>query len=282
MNYQQIYNNIIDNAKQLSSTKSRYRGDGNYYESHHILPRCMGGINAGTVLLTAKEHFICHELLCEIHPHNSKLQYAFWRMITGLINPEKNKKMGKNFRPSSNVYERMRKEVSRLRKESITPEQIERFRQLGLANKGCKLSEEHRRHISEDGKGRVQSDITKKKISEKNKGKLPWCAGKKLPRPSDEAIAKMLATRLSNGSYDYCSDETKLKRINTRIAKNNLKHTQETKDKISAANKGKGVGRKISADICLKKSISMQGKNKGTHKTIIIDEFGNQKIKMVR
>ena len=43
----------------------RRKGDGNYYESHHIIPKWMGGSNKkeNLVLLTAREHYICHYLL---------------------------------------------------------------------------------------------------------------------------------------------------------------------------------------------------------------------------
>ena len=58
--YTRWYQTIINRAK----LQTRHRQDGNYYESHHIIPKCMGGIEE--VLLTAKEHFICHLLLCRM------------------------------------------------------------------------------------------------------------------------------------------------------------------------------------------------------------------------
>ena len=44
-------------------------------EVHHIVPKCLGGSNKkeNLVELTAREHFICHRLLCEIYPKNKKL-----------------------------------------------------------------------------------------------------------------------------------------------------------------------------------------------------------------
>lgn len=78
MNYQRIYNQIIDRAKNRQL-------DG-YKEKHHILPRCMGGSNKkeNLVELTAREHFICHQLLVYIYPKNKQVAYAFWGMCNQL------------------------------------------------------------------------------------------------------------------------------------------------------------------------------------------------------
>jgi hypothetical protein len=74
MNYQRIYDQIIDRAKER-----KLEG---YKEKHHIIPKCMGGGNEkeNLVVLTAREHFICHWLLCRIYPENRKLGHAFWFM----------------------------------------------------------------------------------------------------------------------------------------------------------------------------------------------------------
>lgn len=58
MNYEKIYNQIIERAKLSNRIKSKE----NYFEKHHIIPKCLGGDNEkeNLVLLTAREHFICH------------------------------------------------------------------------------------------------------------------------------------------------------------------------------------------------------------------------------
>jgi hypothetical protein len=63
---------------------------GIYYEGHHIIPLCVGGTgrsgdknHPNIVLLTAKEHYIAHRLLCEIYPDSNGLKMAIWRMING-------------------------------------------------------------------------------------------------------------------------------------------------------------------------------------------------------
>lgn len=78
MNYQRIYNRIIENRK-----KHPAKG---YTEIHHIVPRSLGGsddIN-NTVALTAREHFVCHYLLAKIYeietPEWYKMNHAFLMM----------------------------------------------------------------------------------------------------------------------------------------------------------------------------------------------------------
>lgn len=78
MNYQKIYESIILNARN----KNRSRDDGNYYEDHHIIPKCLNGKDepGNKVLLTAREHFVCHKLLTYIYKGNYKIYHAFHLM----------------------------------------------------------------------------------------------------------------------------------------------------------------------------------------------------------
>jgi hypothetical protein len=107
MNYQIIYNQIIERAQ-----KRTLEG---YKEKHHILPKCLGGNDdeENLVELTAREHFLCHMLLCEIYPNNIKLYHALWMMS--------NVKKRKNFQYkdfiSSRQYERLKIKRSLLLKE---------------------------------------------------------------------------------------------------------------------------------------------------------------------
>lgn len=80
MNYQKIYDDIILNAQNLNRT----RKDGTYYESHHIIPKCLGGLDEeiNRVLLTSKEHFLCHKLLTYIYTKNRKIACAFHFMAS--------------------------------------------------------------------------------------------------------------------------------------------------------------------------------------------------------
>jgi hypothetical protein len=82
--YSRSYFSIIDKAKSKNRTKSLppyYEGP--YFESHRIIPECMGGTEE--VLLTAREHFICHWLLiyCYDGPAKHKMKHALWWLATG-------------------------------------------------------------------------------------------------------------------------------------------------------------------------------------------------------
>lgn len=79
MNYQRIYNEIVENAKN----QNRKKKQGIYYEKHHIIPKCKGGTNNknNLVLLTAREHFIVHKLLYKMFPYDDSLIFAYKTML---------------------------------------------------------------------------------------------------------------------------------------------------------------------------------------------------------
>lgn len=81
--YSKWYYSIVAKAK----SQNRVKGSGVYYESHHIIPSSLGGNNKITnkVLLTFKEHFICHHLLTKMCKGDDKMRmcYAFFNMKRG-------------------------------------------------------------------------------------------------------------------------------------------------------------------------------------------------------
>jgi hypothetical protein len=77
--YTQWYFSIVNRAKA-----DRRRKKHAYYEAHHIIPESLGGPNtkANLVMLTPKEHYICHLLLVKMLDGQArfKMVYAFFRM----------------------------------------------------------------------------------------------------------------------------------------------------------------------------------------------------------
>jgi hypothetical protein len=150
MNYQKIYNQIIKRAKTNQQN--------GYKEIHHIIPKCLGGSNKkeNLVELTAREHFLCHMLLCEIYPNENKLKHALFLMSIG-----KQKAKVNQYAIGSRVYERLKKEHS----EFLT---------------GKKQSEETKNKKSESMKkvwlNKSQSEMSKigKKRAESRKEKGEW------------------------------------------------------------------------------------------------------------
>lgn len=114
MNYKKIYDKIIHRAK----SQNRCKGLGIYYEAHHIIPKCMEGTGHASqwkwhhniVLLTAKEHLLCHLLLIELYPNNKKLIYAIHRMITS---------KNKNYKISLRLYEYIKIKNSKAKSEEL-------------------------------------------------------------------------------------------------------------------------------------------------------------------
>jgi hypothetical protein len=99
MDYKKIYDTIC-----LRGKKGRKL---DYFEKHHIIPRCMNGVDTENNLtsLTAKEHYLAHWLLYKLYPNNWKISNAFFWMAT------ENKKNDR--RISSRQYERAKIAMSR-------------------------------------------------------------------------------------------------------------------------------------------------------------------------
>ena len=87
MNYQEFISNII-NTRGLNGLHKPQ-----YYETHHIKPRCLGGSDefSNKIRLTAQEHYEAHRLLALENPDNEKLVYAWWCFSNGW-NAEKQKR----------------------------------------------------------------------------------------------------------------------------------------------------------------------------------------------
>ena len=119
MNYSSIYDKLIERAK------GRALSENEYYEKHHIIPRCMDGKDEddNLVNLTAREHYIAHLLLCKIYPNNLKLITAALMMCVDNTYRER--------RSNNRLYEWIRKGFSE-NHPSRTCEGKEKIRQ-GLA-----------------------------------------------------------------------------------------------------------------------------------------------------
>lgn len=88
----------------IHSAQSRVQDPSVYYESHHILPKSLGGTNkkSNLVNLTPREHYICHLCLSKITHgiDKRKMTYAFRHFL------------GKDtqFKMSSRIFEILRTE----------------------------------------------------------------------------------------------------------------------------------------------------------------------------
>jgi hypothetical protein len=167
MNYQRIYDQIIDRAKTR-----KLEG---YKEKHHIIPKCLGGSNEkeNLVELTAREHFICHLLLCKIYPENINLTFALWAMVNMRTSSQERVKV------SSTLYEEIKQKHSKLKSELYKgrkqPKEVIEKRMLKQYGRACKP--ETRAKISaaamghSRNKGRITSASTREKIGASKRGR---------------------------------------------------------------------------------------------------------------
>lgn len=110
MNYKKIYDQIITNRKN-----NPYNG---YTETHHILPRSLGGTDDknNLVNLSAREHYICHLLLTKIYNKKDeyhKMVHAFIMMCN-----VKSTNQERDYSFNSNVYKSLREDYSLLMSEN--------------------------------------------------------------------------------------------------------------------------------------------------------------------
>lgn len=156
MNYRRQYDNLIERASSRII-------DG-YVEVHHIIPKCMGGTDdkSNLVSLTAREHFIAHLLLSRIYPDNKKLIYAVHLMS--------NTRSG--IKISNRIYESIRIKNSEIRKNE--KKSLETKEKMSLAKLGIKrddFTDEWKNNISNSLIGRTFSDEHKKNLSSSMRGK---------------------------------------------------------------------------------------------------------------
>jgi hypothetical protein len=84
LNYIKCYDELITNAQHRADTKEKALIILGYVEKHHILPKCMGGTDekSNLVFLSAREHYIAHQLLAKINPKEPGLIFACLAMCS--------------------------------------------------------------------------------------------------------------------------------------------------------------------------------------------------------
>jgi len=121
MDYQKIYRDLMVKAKRQNRVKTKEH----YFEKHHIIPECLFKIRTRSgpkgyvdgdsddqnnlVLLTPREHFIAHVLLCKIYKNTEyafKIGSALLFFFSKIINPMHPRL--KSFAPNSKKYESYR------------------------------------------------------------------------------------------------------------------------------------------------------------------------------
>lgn len=173
MTYEEFINDILN-------TRGRNGCGDEYYEEHHIVPKCIGGTNDKDNLidLFAKEHFEAHKLLALENPENKKLTHAWWMMSTITIGSDK-----RRVEITKEEYEDARKALSEAMRGENNP-------MYGKPSpmRGTHLTDEQKKHLREINLGE-KSPMYGKTVSEETRSKMS--AAKLGKKASNEAKLNM-------------------------------------------------------------------------------------------
>ena len=176
MDYLKIYNNLVERAKNRELT--------GYTETHHIIPKCLGGTNDkwNLVILTAREHFFSHLLLCKIYPDNTKLRFALWNMCN--VKRDYQKRYKVNSRLYNQIREDYSKSVSGInnpcfgrkltdeQKSNLSKSRIGKYYGEKNSFYGKKHTNETKEKLRKKSSEKKHTNETKEKMSEVHKNKL--------------------------------------------------------------------------------------------------------------
>lgn len=177
--YYTWYYNIVKKA----FIENRKKKKGLYYESHHIIPKSMGG--KAVVLLTAKEHFICHLLLPKMLTGSNK-----HKMINALIRMTFSKSKGQE-RYTARSFNIVRSMIAEKNSEIFKGKQKSEKVKANMKGRSgvytrttknkenLSLAQKQRMNYGSNNAfyGKTHSEETKKHWSLLRKGKVPWNKG---------------------------------------------------------------------------------------------------------
>jgi hypothetical protein len=147
--YTALYYKIIASAQERNYTKTLHDG----YQTHHIMPRCFGGTDNSTnlVVLTYKEHRVCHRLLINMTANDAKYKMMYAYKLF-------NKQYDTSDAPTPQIYctadsyvkmvkTRKRQGTYKTGKDNIfsTPKIVEQVRQRMIDNNPMKLPDQRQR-----------------------------------------------------------------------------------------------------------------------------------------
>jgi hypothetical protein len=166
MNYTRIYYSLIERA--------RSRVLEGYTESHHIVPRCMGGGDEphNLVKLTPEEHFLAHQLLVKMYPTNTGLVRAAHMMTVRSPDHGEGRITNKKFGWLKRKLSRVISEAAKARPRTQEERQKRSEKMKGnTIRKGATMSEESKAAISNTLSGRPKTQEHREKIAAGRRGK---------------------------------------------------------------------------------------------------------------
>jgi hypothetical protein len=265
MDYKKIYEDLISKARSKSRKRFK-RNDARYvyYEKHHIVPKCLGGSDSkdNLVFLTGKEHFVAHKLLVEIYSEEKSLIYGLIRMLYSGENHRRDYKI------SSREYERLKIKNSKLVSERFRGIKLSEShkKKISKSHLGIGHTEETKIKLSKSHSGKnsytygkplpkeTRDKIRQSKLGDKNPmfgkfGELNHNFERPLSiehRLKISELSKRLETCPHCGivmniaaAHRYHFNNCKLSPLFDISKHKTMKHSQESKDKISKRLKGR-------------------------------------------
>lgn len=101
MDYTNIYNQLVTSRKAMNRTAGRFSG----YETHHIIPKSLGGSNNkdNLVVLTPREHCLAHMLLARMYTGEAKGKMCYALICLAKLRNKERSSI------TSKEYDRLRK-----------------------------------------------------------------------------------------------------------------------------------------------------------------------------
>lgn len=204
--------------------RARTRFTGVYTETHHVVPKSLGGVNSpeNLVKLTAREHFICHWLLTKM-VDNKKHKYQMWNAFSCMLYRENSNQT--RYRVSSRVFETIKSTGAKIKSERFSGKNNPMYGRRGELSPhyGKKQTPEHIAKLTATRVGKTRSEAARKKQSNSTKGR----------KQTPEHIEKRKCIGAKNGRYGYkmtpedIAHRTAVMRKN-RLAKKMLQETQNS------------------------------------------------------
>jgi hypothetical protein len=234
--YTSWYFAIINKAKEKTAN--------GYTEKHHIIPKTLGGKNdkSNIVVLTAREHFVCHLLLTKmlLDDNRHKMVYAL-HMLSNASN-----KKHQRYTPSSKLYEYERKlfaETHSLRMKQNHPftNPVNRIKhQLSIDKRGPTSikGRKHRPDSIEKMKGKQWSD---KALANRLNNCLKAAENRKGSNWSNEKREQMFTTYLNKNKhlftqvFELSDNGTNIRQISIKlqISWDRVKYILDNRDRIN-------------------------------------------------
>lgn len=149
MNYKLIYDNIIKKYKELNLVKSKIT------ETHHIIPRCIGGTDdkSNLVVVPTRVHYILHLLLWKIKNYSKKQHKKLTNALFCMSKLPIDNKGRRKIKVNSKLYECYSNERKRFMSEKC--------KKWGSVTPGI--------HFTKGHLGHKHSEEARKKMSKKRK-----------------------------------------------------------------------------------------------------------------